>query len=137
MNEVNITELFNYGFRPSDYSTSQAEAGFNAGPFSWRAAMDRVEEPPFPLIDDTNIDQFKKYLATFGAWSDEEIGSWIDEEVNALFLQLVAGDVRDAFPDGVMGDKAWKKYAAAASVGKVNSNLFRSDNGDIFYSISV
>src|SRR4030067_1527725 len=92
--ELNITEVFNT-IKPTDYSASAAEIGANAGPATWRAAVG--DSPDYMLLDDEDKRKaFKGHIRGFGAWDDGEITAWSDVELNALFLQLLAGDMREA-----------------------------------------
>jgi hypothetical protein len=91
--EINITQFFNSAcFK--DYSASVAEIGNNAGADTWRAACD--DSSYYMMLDtDEKQEAFKDYVRGFGAWTDEEINAWSSIEVNALFIQLVSGDIRE------------------------------------------
>ncbi len=92
--EVNITQFFNEAC-PRDYSASVAEIGNNAGKATWEAANEDSAE--YMLIDtDEKRDALRQHVRGFGAWSDDEIAAWTDIELNALFIQLVSGDMREA-----------------------------------------
>lgn len=64
--------------------------GKNAGDTTFKACLSA------PLILDTpdKIFSAKIFLQEFGAWPD--IDTWPDVEVNALIVQFVASDLRDA-----------------------------------------
>mgnify|MGYP001194031171 CR=1 FL=1 len=91
--EINITRFYNEA-APMDYSASIAEIGQDAGPSTWRAALD--DAPDYNMLDtDDKRDAFRTHVKAFGAWSDEEIAAWDTTQLNALFIQFVAGDMRN------------------------------------------
>lgn len=98
--EINITRFYNEA-APMDYSASVAEIGQDAGPSTWRAACE--DAPDYNMLDtDEKRDAFRTFVKGFGAWTDEEIAAWSDIELNALFIQLVSGDMRNN-----EGDRIW------------------------------
>lgn len=132
--ELNITEVFN-AIAPRDYSASVAEIGANAGADTWRAA---VEDSPGHMLLGTEEkrEAFKGHIRGFGAWSDEEVAAWSDVELNALFLQMIAGDMREAGLHAGMAADEWAAYQEAAKAGQVPGNIFGgplSTNGEIYY----
>lgn len=128
--EINITKFFNEA-RPRDYSASCAEIGQDAGRITWRAACDDSAE--YMLIDtDEKRDTFHAHVRGFGAWSDDEINAWSDIELNALFIQLVSADIRES---GLDAGIDWPEYYEQAEHGTVSGNLFRADDGQIYYLI--
>ena len=68
--------------------------------------------------------------AGFGAWTDEEINAWTPTELNALFLQLVSGDIREAGIDTDAPD--WEAYEAGADEGQYSGNI-STDAGRVYY----
>jgi hypothetical protein len=95
--EVNITKFITQG-EPCDYSASVAEIGDNAGKITWSNAQ--RDAGYFKLLDtEDKIDAFKDHIRGFGAWSEDEITKWSVRDCNALFLQLIAGDMREVFLD--------------------------------------
>ena len=121
--ELNITRVFNET-APMDYYASRAEIGDNAGADTWRAACD--DSADYMMLDDDNKRQaFRDYVRTFGAWNDAEIAAWSDIELNALLLQMIAGDIRD---DGLDTDEPdWE------SEGLKESRIFRGDDNQVYY----
>ena len=132
--ELNITEVFN-AIAPMDYSASVAEIGANAGADTWRAAVD--DSPDYMLLDtEEKREAFKDHIRGFGAWSDEEVAAWSDVELNALFLQMIAGDMREAGLHAGMTTEEWAEYLEAAEAGQCDGNIFggpRSTDGQIYY----
>ena len=89
--EIDITSLLETDM--FEFSHSQAEGGENAGPNTWNAAMNG----PRPLLTTPEqFDEFRDYVRGFGAWTDEEIEAWNENECQALLLQMIAGDTREA-----------------------------------------
>lgn len=93
--EIEITELMNED-KAHEYSGSVNELGENAGKITWNNALN--SEITLLKTED-EIQNTKKFLKCFGAWTNEEIESWDDKEVNALLIQLIAGDIREENDD--------------------------------------
>jgi hypothetical protein len=96
--EINITHLLDTDMY--DFAHSAAEGGQNAGPNTWKAALNG----PRPLLKtEEEREAFHEFIDETGAWSAEERAHWTDNEEDALFLQFIAGDVREcpATLDGV------------------------------------
>lgn len=128
--ELNITKVFN-AIAPRDYSASVAEIGDNAGPDTWRAAVD--DSPDYMLLDDDDKRAaFKAHIAGFGAWSPEEVAVWSDVELNALLLQMIAGDMREGDLTAGMTAEGWARYQDASEAGKVSGAIFDTD-GEVYY----
>lgn len=88
--DINITSLL--GTDMYEFSHSAAEGGENAGRNTWKAAL----EGPRPLLNTPEeVEAFRGYVKKFGAWDYEEIAAWDENECQALFLQFIAGDVRE------------------------------------------
>jgi hypothetical protein len=129
--ELNITDFFNMA-NPSYYSASAAELGENAGRITWENAIDGASQWPNWLNTDDKRDEFRAYVRTFGAWTDEEIAAWSDVELIALLIQLISGDIRES---GLHDGESWADYEKAAQAGRVSGNIGRADNGEIFYYV--
>lgn len=89
--EIKITSLVETDLFP--FSHSAHEGGENVGRNTWNAAKD--EGTTF-LDTDEKKEAFKDFVEDSGRWTREEIDAWSDLELNALFLQWVAGDVRES-----------------------------------------
>lgn len=128
--EIDITDFFNNA-APMDYSASVMEIGRNAGPDTWRAAVE--DSPDHMMIDtDDKRESFKAHIRGFGAWDDAEIAAWSDVELNALFLQMVSGDMRDADLHPDMSDEEWGAYEANEQVAR---NISPGADGRIYYYV--
>ena len=131
--EINITEFFN-GADPSEFSASKMERGEHAGRETWNAAKIEGEDSPL-LKTPAEIKALRRYVEEFGAWDDKEIAAWSNIECNALFVQLISGDIRET--GMYAGDSwDWEEYERGAEAGHWRGNLFRADDGDVFYSLS-
>lgn len=128
--EINITQFFNTA-TPRDYSASVAEIGNDAGPSTWRAACDDVADYGPMLATPAQLQALRDYVRGFGAWSDDEIAAWSDVECNALFIQLISGDILESPLDS--GD--WEQYKEWSEQGICSSNIFRADDGQIYYTL--
>lgn len=125
--ELDITRFFNDAC-PKDYSASIAEIGNSAGADTWRAAMDDSEE--YFLLDNVDKrDNFRQHLVGMGAWDDNEVNDFNDCELNALLLQLISGDIREAGLDSRFPD--WRAYENDENN---RGSLFHAD-GKVYYSI--
>ncbi len=136
--EINITSLIrSEDFCPFDLSNNRATLGDDAGCLTWNASKECAAEIAPPLLDtDEKRQEFRDWVKGSGGWGREEIAAWSDLELNALFLQWVAGDIREAFGDADPGEWDWAEYEKRASAGQVSSNIFRGDGGEVYFSIS-
>ena len=125
--ELDITDFFNNA-APKDYSASRVEIGDNAGTITWKAACDDSEE--YPLLDDEEKKEaFRVFIEGFGAWDAGEIAAMDNVELNALCIQLVAGDIREAGLDVPSPD--WLKYESSENAGRI----YKGGDGKIYFSI--
>lgn len=130
--EINITKFFNEADH-FDISGSKMEHGENAASITWQNAREARTE--YCLLDSVEKDEaFRAHLKGFGAWSEEEIAAFDDCDLNALFLQCVAGDIRDV-PGMSPGEWDWTRYEKLASAGNVAGRMFRAEDGEIYYYI--
>ena len=127
MSVLNITALFN-GACPKDYSASIAEIGVNAGADTWRAACDDASD--YPLITDDNRESIRDWLLSFGAWDRAELDA---TNLDALLLQFIAGDIRDAGLSPESTDTDWIDYQRRAESGQVSGSLFRGADGSVYF----
>jgi hypothetical protein len=130
--EIDITRFCKEN-DPADYSASVAEIGDNASKITWNAAMRESAHAPL-LTTPAQIDALREYVKGFGAWSDEEIAAWSDTECNALFVQLVSGDLREGGLETFSEDE-WIDYSERSANGQASSNLFRDSEGRVYYCL--
>jgi hypothetical protein len=125
--EIDISRLFMGDFAPMDYSASAAELGQDAGRITWAHAMEDAEG--FSILNTPDkLDAFRAHVKGFGSWSDEEIAGWTQQECNALFLQMVAGDIREAGLD--VEAPNWADYEANESIA---GRMYPGDDERIYY----
>jgi hypothetical protein len=131
--ELNITRFFAEA-APKDYSASRAEIGENAGPDTWRAACD--DSPDYMLLDtDEKREAFREFVGQMGAWDDEEIAAWSDIELNALCIQFISGDMRDAGLEAGASSLDWQAYKVGCENGTYSGRLYGVEDGEVFYSL--
>jgi hypothetical protein len=126
---INITSLLELDC--FDLSHSRAEGGENAGQNTWNASKAQANKTPL-LDTEEKLEAMREFARSSGGWTREEIAAWNAEEINALFLQWVAGDVREAGADSLDGID-WEEYEKMATEGRVSSNLSRGDDGQISF----
>jgi hypothetical protein len=137
--QINITSLLSApAFVPFDLSNNRATLGDNAGKLTWDASKECAtdEETPCLLNTEEKRDAFRAFVRGFGAWDDEEIAAWDDAELYALFLQWIAGDIREAFGDALPDEWDWEVYEENAEAGRVSSRLWRDKAGAVFFDLS-
>lgn len=137
--ELNITALLqNPDFCPSDFSASAAEIGNGAGPDTWRACVEWVTDSP--IFPPDELDSVRDYMRASGGWNDDEIHAMRDNELQALALQIIAGDLREGFrlKYGFVPAESeldWPVYQVGAESGRWNSTFYRDDAGQVFATI--
>jgi hypothetical protein len=131
--ELDITDFFKTA-APADYSASAAELGQDAGRITWRHACE--DSPDHMLLDtEDKRDAFRAHVKGFGAWTAEEIAARSDVELNALCLQMVSGDMREA-DIGPESDAAdWNRYQRDAESGRVSGRIYQGGDGRVYYYI--
>lgn len=125
---INITRFFADGDH-FNISGSRMEHGQDAGRITWNNARDAVKE--FCYLDtEDKLDAMRSHLRDIGF---SESGEDKDaDELNALFLQLVAGDIREV-PDMEPGCWDWEAYEDFARLGTIHAAIYRGDDGDVYY----
>lgn len=133
--EIDVTPIVsNEGFVPFDLSNNRATLGDNAGALTWQASKEAAEDFD-PLPKPEHREAFWDFVRNSGGWTREEIEAWTDKELTALSLQWLAGDIREAFGDADPEDWDWQEYRKDAEAGRVSSNLFKGEDGRIYFSI--
>jgi hypothetical protein len=125
--EIKITDFFNFA-DPAEYSASRVELGDNAGAITWNAA----NNADFLLLDNADkLDAMRTWARASGGWNDDEIAALNDTELNALFIQLISGDILEK------GSHSWDEYAALSEAGTVSGCLFVGIDNDIYYYLGT
>lgn len=129
--EINITDFF-YTGQAHLYSASKVELGEDAGKITWVNALGYSNE--YRMLDtEDQIEAFRYFVKDTGGWTQEEISRWTNHELNALFVQFVAGDIREACLD--VPSPSWDLHKEACEDGMIYSRLWKSDDNQVFYYI--
>jgi hypothetical protein len=129
--EIDITTFFNEA-APMDYSASVAEVGNDAARATWQAACDDSND--YPMLDsEKKREEFRHYVKTFGAWSEDEIAAWSNQELNALLIQMISGDIREASLDTDEPD--WNQYQKDSEAGRISGRIFKGNDSKIYYYV--
>jgi hypothetical protein len=131
--EIDITRFFNDA-EPFDFSSSVAERGQNAGKETWANAKREGAESPL-LTTPEELEALRSYVKEFGAWEDAEIQGWSEAECNALFIQLISGDMREmeSLCMGDDGELDWPEIERLQQEGTISSNIYRGDDDKVYY----
>lgn len=128
--ELDITHFVNNA-APKDYSASVMEIGTDAAEETWYAACEASDE--YLLLDtDEKREAFKAHVRDFGAWDEEEIEAWSDIELNALCIQLIAGDMREC---DIGPNTDWELVEQGQSAGRLPGNILLGSDGHVYYSL--
>ena len=104
------------------------ELGEHAGEITWNRAL--VAARRWNLLDTPDKQAaFRAHVRGFGAWSDAEIEGFSSVELNALLIQLIAGDIREA---GLDSGTTWEEYNASENAGR----LLQGIDGRVYYDLS-
>jgi hypothetical protein len=117
---INITNLIEMDC--FDLSHSAAEGGQDAGRNTWDASKAAAAEMRPPLLDtEEKLEAMRDFAKSSGGWTEEEIGEWSADGLNALFLQWIAGDVRQcpAILEGVEFEEREEETLEGDSRSKV------------------
>jgi hypothetical protein len=112
-------------------SHSAYEGGENAGQNTWNASKKEAENTPL-LNTPEKLQAMRDFARESGGWNQEEIAEWSDNELNALFLQWIAGDVREFGADS-LDEIDWEEAEKMQSKGQAPSNIFKGDDGRIYF----
>lgn len=134
--EIDITN-FVQNEEPYLYASSRAEWGDNVGPMTWANAVRQGAHAPL-LQTPEALEALRHYVKGFGAWSEAEIAAWTNDECNALFIQLISGDLREmeSLCSDEDGEIDWKRAEELAQQGTIHGNIYPGDDGRFYYSLS-
>ena len=128
--ELDIT-TFVIQATPMDYSASIAEIGANAGRDTWNAACEDSED--YMILDtEDKREAFCSIVISSGGWDANEIASWSDKELNALCIQWIAGDMREADMSADWTDAQWEDYYADENS---RHSIYRGIDGKVYFYI--
>ena len=129
--EINITPLKE--MEAPMLSASNFKMGTGAGKITWDNCMLEVKTHYLINTPSKRI-ALRDHIRGFGAWDDEEIDNWDANELNAFFLQMIAGDIREAGYD-YLEDIDWIDYQEQVEDGTISGLMFKADDGDIYYHV--
>lgn len=127
--KINITALLDQD--QFALSHSAHEGGENAGRNTWNASLKRAKETTL-LDSPEKLQAMRDFARSSGGWNEEEVNAWTPQEVNALFLQWIAGDCRELGADSLEYID-WEEVKEDQREGRIPSNLFRSDSGEVYF----
>ena len=129
--EINITKFFKEE-NADDYSGSVATHGANVGKETYEAACLASSHKGFnSMLDSPEAEAaFKKHIAGYGAWTDEEIAEWDIDELTGLFIQIISAEMKEC--DLNCADPDWEAYEADDSL---SHNIFKAEDGEVYFSL--
>jgi hypothetical protein len=133
MCEIDITE-FIANEEPFEYSASVAERGQQAGPETWRNACVLGADKPL-LTTPEHFDALRQWARDSGGWNATKRAAWSNAECNALFIQIISGDLRElkslcSNDDGTID---WDSARALSEAGTIGGSMYPGDDGRIYY----
>lgn len=139
--EIDVTAFVN-GSDAGDYSASRMELGDDAGRITWANAKREAADAPM-LTTEAQLDALRQWACDSGGWSRDEIAAWSDEECNALFIQIVAGELREleSVASDDDGEIDWTLARELWEDGRISGCLYPCDVpghpafGRLFYSL--
>ena len=132
--ELDITDFFLGCDNPQQYSASVAEYGARARQITWANACRASRRHPI-LCTYAEFEAARRYFKSFGAWAESAIAAMPLEELNALLIQDIAASMREGGLKSDATQDDWDDYYDQASEGQASGNLFKSDDGRIYYTI--
>ena len=137
-NQIDITVLLspkNDNFVPFDLSNNRATLGQDAGKLTWEASKEAAQE--ICLLDtEEKREEFRSFVKNSGGWTMDEIEKWDSLKLNAMFLQWVAGDIREAFGDEEFENWDWKQYEKDCHLGICHSSLFKTEDEKVYFDMN-
>jgi hypothetical protein len=128
--EIDITTLVEMNCFTLSHSI--AEGGENAGQNTWNAAKKQALNSPSLLNTPEKLQAMRDFVRESGGWNKKEIAAWSDNELNALFLQWISGDVRELGADS-LDEIDWEEAEEMQREGQAPSNIFKGDDGKIYF----
>lgn len=126
--ELEITHMIKNSEAMPHLSGSIAELGENAAKYTWTNAQAYAQEKPLLKTED-EIKQARNYLLSLGAsWTEEELAP--ESEVQALVVQLIAGEIRE-----FLYYESITAYLEASEDGQVSGNIFKTEDNKYFYTL--
>jgi hypothetical protein len=130
--EIDITSFF-ATVTPRELSGSVAEMGVHAGAITWVASC--AASVRHPLL--TTDDQREAFVEWVDGTGFEGVSDLCKVELNALFLQWIAGDLREMGMDEGTSGIDWVHVSKMQDEGAYPSNIFHGDDGKVYFSLSA
>jgi hypothetical protein len=129
--EININQYFENELCPSDFSASANEMGNNAGALTWAYSNEEVEDTIL-LVTFEQFAAFIAHMESMGMDFSDDDKPMNGTELNALFIQLISGDIRES--EGLdQSPINWELYEEESREGQIASNIFLSDDDNVYY----
>ena len=126
--DININKYFENELCASDFSASVPELGNNAGQLTWAYAKEESED----TILLTTFEQFAAFIDYMESCGLDEMELMNGQELNALFIQLISGDIRESIGlDQTPID--WEGYEKDCEQGRNSANIFKGTDNNIYY----
>lgn len=135
--EIDITD-FVVAATPRDYSESIAEIGQHAAEITWQAAKTAGKQHPM-LDTKEKLRAMRNWLKNAG-WGLDEKKPPTRPELNALFVQLISGDLREAgIDENGLGVEELRSALEAVEhdiqEGLIACRVFVGSNGRVYYDL--
>ena len=129
--DINISQYFKNELCASDFSASAMEMGQDVGALTWSYANAEVEATTL-LTTFEQFAAFIEHLENMGFDFSEDEKPMNGTELNALFIQLISGDIRES--EGLSSSPIdWELYDKEAEQGQVSSYIFNGTDNEIYY----
>ena len=114
-----------------EFSASVAEIGANAARITWDNAKQQAKDSPL-LSSEEELQALRDHVQGMGF--GEEVQQYGADDCNALFIQLISGDMREAGMDSDdMEVFDWSQYEIDCQAGQLAGRIQQWDNGRIGY----
>lgn len=133
--QININQLIES--RAPAYFHSVHEGGGSAAQNSWNAAKEAAARMIL-LVTKEELEAMRKWARSSGGWTREEIAEWDADELNALFLQLVSAETREAGWDSLeeaQWDDEGSLIDSLTGEPAECTNIFRGTDGNFYFSL--
>lgn len=128
--EIDIT-TFVLNADPFQYSGNKLEHGQDAGRITWNNAKAHARDHAPLLTTDEQLQAFRDHARGMGFSEADDMAHWTEIELNALFVQLISGDMREAGMDACDIDEFdWNEYESNEQIAR---NIFKGIDGRIYY----
>ena len=136
--ELDITD-FVRNADPCEFSASRAEIGNDAAKITWNATLQEAANTQFITAD--NRDELERWVQEFGAWEQADITAWSFDECNALLIQFISGNLREleSLCFSASGEHGinWRKAGILADKGTISGNIYKGDDGRLYFYMGI